>query len=435
MEMFKGQANSEAHGWMVYGATGRLGELIIQKALAQGLTPVMGGRSIARLRAMADKYQLPWRLVDLDQPEQAAKALSGIDFVYSAAVESTVPGLVNLCQAVGAHLLLPHQLTEQLQRQVDDTVSLVGQGAAVITGAGFHTAATESLLSIAQRQPYSTEFSALHVALLGLPFAWPGYTRAFLGRLKTPVDAIEGQGSRARGQQAWYQVLLKEMAMHPEQTWRGLGGKSLRGMRWWAINAPERLVAQRYFAHTPLSVYLPVAPWLLPVLKHFSGMAVGVLEPVLGRAAQMGVMRQNYRAREKDAAGLLNNATVLATQFAAQLVTRQGADTSRTAVWLVAQRSDGQYARFGIEFPSVYEMVSSLAVVLARDLLGNPVAVRRDIAMTLVPGVQTSIECFGADVVLAVPDTLRFGALKKVGLKASVTVSNTVVPTESVPLD
>lgn len=412
MERFKGQKSSDAHGWMVYGATGRLGELIIQKALAQGLTPVMGGRSIARLRALADKYQLPWRLVDLDQPEQAAKAFSGIDFVYSAAAESTVMGLVELCQATSTHLLLPHQLSADLSERVDKAVALAGQGAAVITGAGFHTAATESLLAIAQEHPFAAEFSAFHVALFGLPFLFPSYTREFLMRVKTPVNAAASPLKKARRQRTWHQAMLQEMAMHPEQTWRGLGGKSLKGMRWWSINAPELTIASRRFAQSPLSVYLPVAPWLLPLLKHFSSVAVGVLEPVLGRAAQMaplGAIRQANKNKEKDASGLFNSVTSLA----AQLVTRQGRGASRSAAWLVAQHSDGQFSRFGIEFPAVYDMVSSLAVILARDLLANPVASRKHIAVVPAPGVQTTVECFGADVLLAITDTLRFGALRK----------------------
>lgn len=438
MKMHKRQKTSDAHGWMVYGVTGRLGEFIIQKALAQGLTPVMGGRSIARLRAMADKYQLPWRLVDLDQPEQAAKALKGIDFIYSAAAESTVSGLVGLCQSTATHLLIPHQLTADLTKQHNDAVALAGHGAAVISGAGFHTAATESLLAIAQQQPHAAEFSAFHVALLGLPFLHPGYTREFLPRITAAKPAAKSASKavikRSGRHRAWYDAMLKEMAQHPTQAWRGLGGKGLNGMRWWPIDAPERAVASLRCEHTPVSVYLPVAPWLQPLLKHFSGLAVGLLEPVLGRAAQLasiGASRQTGKGKEKDVTGVLNGLFKGASSVAAQLITRQGQGVSRSAAWLVAEHSDGQFSRFGIEFPEVYDMVSTLAVVMARDLLSNPVSSRKQIAVAPVLGVQTAIECFGADVLLAVPDTLRFGALKKSAERASAKTSETVAPIAS----
>jgi hypothetical protein len=396
---------------MVYGATGRLGELIIQKALAQGLTPIMGGRSIARLRAMADKYQLPWRLIDLDQPQQSAKAFSGIDFVYSAATEETLPGLVELCQSTDTQLLVPHQVSETVSKQVSEAVALAGQAPAVITGAGFHTAATESLLAVAQSQPNAADFSVFHVALLGLPFLNPGYTREFLRRVKQPVSPLPAV-PRAKRQGRWHDALLKEMALHANQSWRGLGGKSLSGMRWWSVNASELVVAPRRFAQSPMAVYLPVAPWLLPMLKHFSGLATSLLEPALGRAAQMpslATLAPRVGGKDKEPSGVLNGLTT----FAAHLMTRQGRGASRAAVWLVAQHSDGQFSRFGIEFPAVYDMVSSLAVVLARDLLGKPVSSRQESGVLLEPGVQTTIECFGPDVVLSVPDTLRFGALKK----------------------
>jgi len=434
MDRRKRQSAPDANGWMIYGATGSLGELIIQQALAQGLTPVMGGRSIARLRSMADKYQLPWRLLDLDQPEQAVKALSGIDFVYNAATENTVAGLVEVCQAVNVHLMMPHQLSAAQTQTVSDSVALSGEGAAVMTGAGFHTAAIESLLAVAQSQPNSAEFTAFHVALLGLPFLHPGYTREFLNYLREPTQAKPAARLTKR-QTPWYDVMLKQMAQHTDQAWRGLGGKSLTGMRWWSIRAPEHDVAPRRFAHTPLSVYLPIAPWLLPVLKHFSGVAVGLLEPALGRAAQMPSLRTwpetaGPMGQQKDRPAHQSLFSGLASIFA-QLVTRQGQGPSRSAVWLVAEHGDGRYSPFGLEFPAVYETVAALAVIMARDLLGKPVAERQGIAVTPQPGVQTAVECFGANVVLAVPDSVRFGSLKKAGVKASSQVTAPVETTES----
>src|SRR3954453_19163043 len=46
--------------WMLYGATGRTGTLIAERAVAMGPRPLLAGRDARRLAPLAERLGLPW---------------------------------------------------------------------------------------------------------------------------------------------------------------------------------------------------------------------------------------------------------------------------------------------------------------------------------------------------------------------------------------
>ena len=54
--------------WMIYGASGYTGELIAELARTKGLSPVLAGRSQAKVRPLAEKLGFRWREFGLDKP-------------------------------------------------------------------------------------------------------------------------------------------------------------------------------------------------------------------------------------------------------------------------------------------------------------------------------------------------------------------------------
>lgn len=95
--------------WMLYGATGYTGHLIIEEAIARGHRPVLAGRSEGKLKALADRYGLDYRAFDLESPQRVADQLraSGVDLVLHAAGPFifTAPPMLDACLAVGVHYL------------------------------------------------------------------------------------------------------------------------------------------------------------------------------------------------------------------------------------------------------------------------------------------------------------------------------------------
>lgn len=80
---------------LVYGAYGLTGRFVVTEMVRRGLTPVLGGRSAARLVALADLHpDLHVRLADAADPESLDRALVGVDAVINCAgpfLDTAVP--------------------------------------------------------------------------------------------------------------------------------------------------------------------------------------------------------------------------------------------------------------------------------------------------------------------------------------------------------
>lgn len=93
--------------WMLYGATGYTGSRIAERAVAQGMHPVLAGRSAAALETLATRLGLEWCVVDLDD----AAALKSLVGEFTAVLHCAGPFLhtaqpmAQACIAAGTHYL------------------------------------------------------------------------------------------------------------------------------------------------------------------------------------------------------------------------------------------------------------------------------------------------------------------------------------------
>src|SRR5688572_21928006 len=71
--------------WMVYGAYGYTGELIVEEALRRGMRPVLGGRSEEKVSRMAQALGLEQRVFGLDRPEEVNRGLEDMALVVNCA--------------------------------------------------------------------------------------------------------------------------------------------------------------------------------------------------------------------------------------------------------------------------------------------------------------------------------------------------------------
>ncbi len=93
--------------WVLYGAYGYTGRLIVEEALRQGLRPLLAGRDPHRLEALARRTGLPFRAVPLHDPAGLRALLRGARLVLHAAgpFEVTMPPMLEACLAEGVHYL------------------------------------------------------------------------------------------------------------------------------------------------------------------------------------------------------------------------------------------------------------------------------------------------------------------------------------------
>jgi len=64
--------------WMLYGANGYTAELVACEARNQGKSPILAGRSEAKIAALRDELQLPARVFSLSSPAEIEEFLRGV---------------------------------------------------------------------------------------------------------------------------------------------------------------------------------------------------------------------------------------------------------------------------------------------------------------------------------------------------------------------
>ncbi|WP_078084588.1 saccharopine dehydrogenase family protein [Microbulbifer mangrovi] len=90
---------------LIYGAYGYTGELIARQAVAQGLKPILSGRSAAKLQPLANELDLPAIAVSLDDEETLVRTLRDVSVVIHCAgpFSATAEPMMRACIASGTH--------------------------------------------------------------------------------------------------------------------------------------------------------------------------------------------------------------------------------------------------------------------------------------------------------------------------------------------
>src|SRR5690554_2925047 len=93
--------------FMIYGANGYTGQLILAEAVKRGHHPIVAGRNGTAIRALAKQYDLAARAFDLADVKTATSALSGVGLVLHCAgpFSATAAPMLEACLAQGAHYL------------------------------------------------------------------------------------------------------------------------------------------------------------------------------------------------------------------------------------------------------------------------------------------------------------------------------------------
>lgn len=144
--------------WLIYGANGYTGRLMVAEAAARGLRPVLAGRS-ASVKALAESQGLEARIFELDQPAAVRDGLSGIGLVMHCAgpFSATSAPMLQGCLDVGAHYLditgeIPVFEAAWNRREEARKSDIV-----VCPGTGFDVVPTDCLAaSLVQRLPAAT---------------------------------------------------------------------------------------------------------------------------------------------------------------------------------------------------------------------------------------------------------------------------------------
>ena len=189
--------------WMVYGANGYTGRLIVKEAQRRGMRPILAGRSHKTIESLAAETNLDSLVFSLDDKAAAKEALRGVSVVLHCAgpFSATSQQMIEACLANNCHYLditgeisvfaNAHRQSEQARRA--DIV--------LMPGVGFDVVPTDCLAATLVR--------ALPAAT-SMKLAFESGGKMSPGTAKTSVEGLAGGGCvRQDGKLKWVPLAYK----------------------------------------------------------------------------------------------------------------------------------------------------------------------------------------------------------------------------------
>lgn len=344
--------NESRSNWLLYGAYGRTGRLILDEALRRGHRPVLAGRDAARLRALGHATGLDVLPLAIDDAAALRTALAGVRCVLLAAgpYHLTGPAMRAACVDAGCSYLDVNAELEDFSRALACDPSARAAGIAVIPGAGYGVVFAESLAAhVAHRVPGATWLR------LSLATQTDGRSRAAM---------LSAGAAMAAGGRDMHDGVLRTRTM-ASPTWLAPGVDG-SGIRFAAAPLAELVAAQRSTGVPNILAGVP--------MSRAAAAFVRVTGPSLGR------LLARYAARLPSNAEPPSPETKTATL--------------RSRVWAEAGDATGTKAAALLETGEGYRAAADAAVRAVELQLHEPRL-----------GALTPVQAFGADFALLVPGT------------------------------
>lgn len=319
--------------WMIYGANGYTGSLIARQAAAEGLSPLLAGRSEAQVSALAGELGLDYRVFALDDAAEVARHLVGCRLVLHCAgpFSATAEVMMDACLQAGAHYLditgeidvfaMGHARDEKARRA--DCV--------VIPGVGFDVVPSDCLAaSLVNALPSATE----------LILAFEAAGGPSRGTAKTSVEGM-ASGCRVRKEGQLRTVPLG---------WKSMEVPFAHGRRT-AVTIPWGDVYTAYVSTgvPDIEVYMSVRPAAIAQLRRMRW-----LQPLL----RWGVVQTWMKNRIDRQAGGPSAET---------------RDRSGAQLWGRVRSADGRTVSATMSTPNGYDLTVTASLAICRHLLDNEV--------------------------------------------------------------
>jgi short subunit dehydrogenase-like uncharacterized protein len=172
---------------LLYGAYGYSGRLILERSLEIGVRPILGGRDEARLRSVAERYGLPYRVSSVHDTESLHAILRDVAAVLNVAgpFSATALPMATACLRAGVHYLditgEPAVIDTLARRHAEAR----RRGVMLLPGAGFDVVASDCLVAHVARQVERPR--RLGIAIQGLELMSRGSALSFVEQAGVPV--------------------------------------------------------------------------------------------------------------------------------------------------------------------------------------------------------------------------------------------------------
>ncbi|MDB5241645.1 MAG: saccharopine dehydrogenase [Spirosoma sp.] len=177
--------------FLLYGANGYTARLIIELANSFGLTPILAGRSMAKVKSLADQYGLTYRLADLNDASAFDALLQDVSVVLHCAgpFSKTAAPMQQACLRTVTHYLDITGEIDVFEQGMKLHSEALGQHIMLMSGVGFDVVPTDCLARyLHDRLPDATH--------LQLAFFTEGGILSH-GTVQTALEGL-GEGGKVR---------------------------------------------------------------------------------------------------------------------------------------------------------------------------------------------------------------------------------------------
>ena len=178
--------------FLVYGSYGYTGQLIVERALKEGLRPILAGRNEKKLRLQAEQYQLDCRAFSLNNAAKLDAALLEVDAVLHCAGPfiHTFRQMAEACLRTKRHYVDISGEIPGFEALASMDAQAKEAGIMILPGAGFDVVPSDCLAAhLKQRLPSARQFRLFMRGVGG------GVSR---GTAKSAVENMHRQGTIRR---------------------------------------------------------------------------------------------------------------------------------------------------------------------------------------------------------------------------------------------
>ncbi|NRB41299.1 MAG: saccharopine dehydrogenase NADP-binding domain-containing protein [Pseudomonadales bacterium] len=156
--------------WMIYGANGFLGQLIVAEAVRRGYQPILAGRNDKALMLLADTYDLEYRVFDLQHQKIIKDQLHDVVLLLNCAgpFMQTADALRTAAIAKGCHYLDVSAETAVNQQSLACDNQAIESGSVILPALGFYSVVADVLVHRLLEQ--HAEISRVKLIYTGQPF-------------------------------------------------------------------------------------------------------------------------------------------------------------------------------------------------------------------------------------------------------------------------
>ncbi len=339
--------------WMIYGANGYTGRLIVKESQKRGLRPILAGRNRETIDAMAQDTGFESVVFSLDDKAAAIKALEGVSVILHCAgpFSATSQQMIEVCLANNCHYL---DITGEISvfanahRQSDEALHA---DIVLMPGVGFDVVPTDCLAA--------TLVKALPAAT-SMVLAFETGGKMSPGTAKTSVEGLAGGGCvRQDGKLKWVPLAWKTREIPFEH------GKRL------SVTIPWGDVFTAYISTgvPDIEVYMSAPPSMILRMKRLR-----MVKPLLSMQWVQNMMKRRI---EKSVKG-------------PDLVERQ---ISQMHLWGEVSSADGRSVSATMTTPDGYDVTVTASLGIVEHLLEHEVE----------GGFYTPSLLMGADYVTRLP--------------------------------